>query len=56
MGKQKGVHIVSAWVNEHNLTLGQLATEAHSNEIAAIPQLLEMIDIQGDTVTIDASD
>jgi len=54
VGEQKGVHMVSAWVNEHNLTLGQLATEAHSNEITAIPQLLDMIDIQRDTVTIDA--
>jgi predicted transposase YbfD/YdcC len=34
--------------------LGQLATEAHSNEITAIPLLLDMIDIKGDTVTIDA--
>ena len=53
---QKGIHMVSAWVNEHNLTLGQLAREAHRNEITAIPLLLDMIDISGDTVTIDASD
>jgi predicted transposase YbfD/YdcC len=53
-GEQKGIHMVSAWVNEHNLTLGQLATEAHSNEITAIPLLLDTIDIKGDTVTIDA--
>ena len=52
--ERKGIHMVSAWVNENNLTLGQLATEAHSNEITAIPQLLDMIDIEGDTVTIDA--
>ena len=50
----KGVHMVSAWVNERNLTLGQFAAEAHGNEITAIPQLLDLIDIQGDTVTIDA--
>jgi predicted transposase YbfD/YdcC len=53
-GEQKGIHMVSAWVNENNLTLGQLATEAHSNEITAIPLLLDTIDIKGDTVTIDA--
>jgi len=53
-GARKGIHMVSAWVNERNLTLGQLATEAHSNEITAIPVLLDMIDIKGDTVTIDA--
>ena len=52
--EQKGIHMVSAWVNENNLTLGQLATEAHSNEITAIPLLLDTIDIKGDTVTIDA--
>jgi predicted transposase YbfD/YdcC len=51
---EKGIHMVSAWVNENSLTLGQLATEAHSNEITAIPLLLDMIDIKGDTVTIDA--
>ena len=50
----KGIHMVSAWVNDNNLILGQLATEAHSNEITAIPQLLDMIEIKGDTVTIDA--
>jgi len=53
-GEQKGIHMVSAWVNENNITLGQLATEAHSNEITAIPLLLDTIDIKGDTVTIDA--
>jgi hypothetical protein len=39
--EQKWIHMVSAWVNEHILTLGQLATEAHSNEITAIPLLLD---------------
>lgn len=53
-GGQKGIHMVSAWVNANNLTLGQVATEAHSNEITAIPVLLDTIDIKGDTVTIDA--
>jgi len=52
-GERKGARMVSAWANERNLTLGQLAAEARGNEITAIPQLL---DIQGDTVTIDASD
>ena len=48
------VHIVSAWAATHNLTLGQLKVEGKSNEITAIPQLLEMIDLGGATVTIDA--
>ena len=51
---QKAVHMVSAWVNAENITLGQLATDSHSNEITAIPRLLDVLDIAGDTVTIDA--
>ncbi|MDR2070364.1 MAG: ISAs1 family transposase [Treponema sp.] len=53
-GEHKAVHIVSAWVNENNLVLGQLATEEKSNEITAIPELLDLIDVSGDTITIDA--
>jgi predicted transposase YbfD/YdcC len=53
-GEKHAVHVVSAWVGEENLVLGQLATEEKSNEITAIPQLLDTIDITGDTVTIDA--
>jgi predicted transposase YbfD/YdcC len=48
------VHIVSAWAATHNLTLGQLKVDGKSNEITAIPQLLDMIDIEGTTITIDA--
>jgi len=46
--------VVSAWVGEQDLVLGQMATEEKSNEITAIPQVLDMIDIKGDVVTIDA--
>jgi predicted transposase YbfD/YdcC len=53
-GEHKAIHIVSAWVNENNLVLGQLATEEKSNEITAIPDLLDLIDVSGDTITIDA--
>jgi predicted transposase YbfD/YdcC len=48
------IHMVSAWCEENQLVLGQLATEEKSNEITAIPRLLEMLDIQGAVVTIDA--
>lgn len=48
------VHIVSAWAATHHLTLGQLKVDGKSNEITAIPQLLEVIDIEGTIVTIDA--
>jgi predicted transposase YbfD/YdcC len=53
-GEKHALHIVSAWVGEENLVLGQMATEEKSNEITAIPQLLDTIDIKGDIVTIDA--
>ena len=47
-------HVVSAWVAEHQITLGQLATEEKSNEITAIPELIDLLDIEGSTVTVDA--
>lgn len=49
-----GFHVVSAWVGEHGLTLGQLVTEEKSNEITAVPKLLDTPDIKGDVVTADA--
>jgi predicted transposase YbfD/YdcC len=48
------VHMVSIWACNHQLTLGQVKVNGKSNEITAIPKLLEMIDIAGATVTIDA--
>jgi hypothetical protein len=42
--------------DENNLVLGQLAAEEKSNEITAIPELLDLIDVSGDTITIDAAD
>ena len=50
----KAYHVVSAWVNENTLSLGQLAVDAKSNEITAVPELLDLLDIEGDIVTIDA--
>lgn len=47
-------HVVSAWVLENHMVLGQLDTEEKSNEITAIPALLDTLDIQGDIITIDA--
>ncbi len=47
-------HVLSAWVEENTITLGELAVEDKHNEITAIPELLDMIDITGDIVTIDA--
>ena len=48
------LHIVSAWASEQGIALGQVATDARSNEITAIPQLLEQIDLAGTLITIDA--
>jgi len=47
-------HVVSAWVEETRMTLGEIKTEEKSNEIKAIPELLELIDVKGDVVSIDA--
>ena len=41
-------------MNENNITLGELAVEEKSNKITAIPELLELIDAEGDIITIDA--
>jgi predicted transposase YbfD/YdcC len=49
------LHIVSAWASDFGISLGQVATEEKSNEITAIPQLLEVIDVEDAIVTIDAA-
>jgi predicted transposase YbfD/YdcC len=48
------LHVVSAWASEARLTLGQVAVAAKSNEITAIPRLLEILQVKGALVTIDA--
>jgi predicted transposase YbfD/YdcC len=48
------LHLVSAWASEARLTLGQIAVDSKSNEITAIPLLLELLNLKGTTVTIDA--
>lgn len=50
----KALHMVSAWSKEHRLVLGQTKVSAKSNEITAIPSLLEMLDLSGCIITIDA--
>ena len=49
------LHIVSAWSSEQGLTLAQVKTDKKSNEITAIPKLLDVIDIKGAIITIDAA-
>jgi predicted transposase YbfD/YdcC len=48
------LHLVSAWATEARVTLGQVAVDGKSNEITAIPKLLELLDLAGALVTIDA--
>lgn len=53
-GGKSAVHLVQAWCNELQLCLGQYRTEDKSNEITAIPALLEWLDLRGCIITIDA--
>lgn len=48
------IHMVSAWATHNRVVLGQLKTAEKSNEIKAIPTLLNLLDVQGCIVTIDA--
>jgi len=51
---KSAIHIVSAWACENKMVFGQVATDEKSNEITAIPRLLEMLVLDGSVVTIDA--
>lgn len=51
---KEAIHMISAWCQENHLVMGQLATEAKSNEIKAIPKLLKLLDLKGAVVSIDA--
>src|SRR5262249_48414161 len=48
------IHMVSAWATANHISLGQVVVDRKSNEITAIPRLLEMLDLSGALVTIDA--
>jgi predicted transposase YbfD/YdcC len=52
--KHKAYHVVSAFVAENQMTLGELVVEEKSNEITAVPELLDLIDVRGGIVTADA--
>ena len=51
---KSAIHMVSAWAHDARLVLGQVKVDEKSNEITAIPQLLDVLDIAGCIVTIDA--
>jgi predicted transposase YbfD/YdcC len=52
--KKAAIHMVSAWCQSNQMVLGQLATDAKSNEIQTVPKLLELLDLEGAVVTADA--
>ena len=52
--KLKALHVVSAWAGQSGITLGQVAVAAKSNEITALPELLQLLDLHEKIVTIDA--
>jgi predicted transposase YbfD/YdcC len=53
-GSKALVHMVSAWSEAHNLVLGQRKVDEKSNEIKAIPKLIEALELAGTVVTVDA--
>lgn len=53
-GEQRMAHLVSAWHTAAGVILGQVKTAEKSNEITAIPELLDALNIEGATITIDA--
>ena len=53
-GKKSPIHMVSAWACQNNMVLGQVKTAEKSNEITAIPELIEALDISDAIITIDA--
>ncbi|MCG8814149.1 ISAs1 family transposase [Tenacibaculum finnmarkense] len=53
-GKKSPVHMVSAWADQNNLVLGQIRVNEKSNEITAIPELLDTLCVAGNIITIDA--
>jgi predicted transposase YbfD/YdcC len=52
--KLKALHVVSAWAGQTGITLGQVAVDAKSNEITAMPQLLKLLDLHDKIVTTEA--
>ncbi len=52
--EHKAYHVVSAFVTENQLALGELAVEEKTNEITAVTELLDLIDVEGAIVTADA--
>ena len=52
--EKSAIHMVSAWASEQKVVLGQVKTQEKSNEITAIPELLNLLELNGCIVTLDA--
>ncbi|WP_044252537.1 ISAs1 family transposase, partial [Rhodopirellula sp. SWK7] len=52
--KSNAIHFVSAWASKHGVTLGQTEVDSKTNEITAIDELLDFIDVRGTIITLDA--
>lgn len=48
------LHLISAWAADNQLTLGQLLVDGKSNEITAVPELIDRLDLEGHIVSLDA--
>lgn len=53
-GRKTGLHLIHAWDQHHQLVLGQRACDDKSNEITAVPKLLELLDVKAAVVSVDA--
>ena len=51
---ESAIHMISAWASQAGITLGQLKVNEKSNEITSIPELLDLLEIEGSVITIDA--
>ncbi|MDP2193733.1 MAG: ISAs1 family transposase, partial [Alphaproteobacteria bacterium] len=50
-GKEKAIHIVSAWCHQNKMVFGQKKVDSKSNEITAIPELLKLLDLKNKIIT-----
>jgi predicted transposase YbfD/YdcC len=50
----KGIHLLNAWSHENGICIGQVRVEDKSNEITAMPELMELLDLKGTIITADA--
>lgn len=53
-GEKSALHVVNVWASETGITLAQIAVDEKANEITAVPEVLDMVEISGDIVTADA--